>query len=342
MEYIAGPILSQDSRVNQALIAWIGCGRRLKFRSNGAEGQKGLTAINSTLQETGRSMTDQFLSVSGGRDNSEAAAFKHDDTQRLLYRRLAVRSSTRPFVKNGILASIALQELAAIGEYLEPVVLRERMILQEPKKQLEHIYFIESGLVSLRILAAESILETGVIGHRGAVGASLLAGGHLATRQSVVLVPGSAHRILFEDLRRLLPKCPETREHLVRYVQAQNLHCAQTGLCGVRHDREKRLACWLCLASDALDADVLPITHDYLSSMLGLRRPGVTETLIRFEQQELIRKMRGILQIRDRRCLEQKACSCYKLISGAYFASESVSSAIDGACGGFDSYFSSI
>ncbi|MCK1619717.1 Crp/Fnr family transcriptional regulator [Bradyrhizobium sp. 159] len=288
-------------------------------------------------------MTDQFLSVSAGRDNSEAAAFKQaSDTQRLLYRPSAVRSRTRPFVKNGILASIALQELAAIGEYLEPVVLRERMILQEPKKQLEHIYFIESGLVSLRILAAESILETAVIGHRGAVGASLLAGGHLATRQSVVLVPGSAHRIPVEDLRRLLPKCSEIREHLVRYVQAQNLHCAQTGLCGVRHDREKRLACWLCLASDALDADVLPITHDYLSCMLGLRRPGVTETLIRFEQQELIRKTRGILQIRDRRCLEQKACSCYKLIAGAYFATECVSSVIDGACGRFDSHFSSI
>ncbi|WFU80515.1 Crp/Fnr family transcriptional regulator [Bradyrhizobium sp. CIAT3101] len=288
-------------------------------------------------------MTDQFLSVSGGRKYLEAATFKQaSDMQGLLYRRSPVCSGTRPFVKNGILASIALEELAAIGEYLEPVVLRERMILQEPKKQIEHIYFIESGLVSLRILAAESILETAVIGHRGVVGASLLAEGHLATRQSVVLVSGSAYRILVQELRRLLPKCSEVREHLVRYVQAQNLHCAQTGLCGVRHDREKRLACWLCLASDALQADVLPITHDYLSSMLGLRRPGVTETLIRFEQQELIRKTRGILQIRDRRSLEQKACSCYKLITGAYFATEFVSSATDGVCASFDSHVSSI
>lgn len=97
-------------------------------------------------------------------------------------------------------------------------------------------------------------------------------GGHLSTLQSVVLCPGNAHRIRVEDLQRVMNERPEIRERLSRYVQAQALHCAQTGLCGVRHDREKRLANWLCLASDALDAHVLPVTHDYLSSVLGLRR----------------------------------------------------------------------
>ncbi|WP_245309068.1 helix-turn-helix domain-containing protein [Bradyrhizobium retamae] len=92
-------------------------------------------------------------------------------------------------------------------------------------------------------------------------------------------------------------------------------------MCGVRHCREKRLASWLCLASDALDAHVLPVTHDYLSSVLGLRRAGVTETLIRFEEQKLIRKTRGVLQIDKRDCLAEKSCSCYKLISGAYASS---------------------
>ncbi|MCK1609174.1 MULTISPECIES: Crp/Fnr family transcriptional regulator [unclassified Bradyrhizobium] len=286
-------------------------------------------------------MNDHLPSVLGRCDSSEAAGLKQrSDTPRILRRTGAARFGTRPFVKNGILAKISLQELAAIGEYLEPIVLRDRMVLQEPKRQPEYIYFIESGLVSLRIVAAESVLETAVMGHRGALGSSLLVGGHLITRQSVVLVPGSAHRILVKDLRRMLPECSEVREHISRHAQVLNLHCAQTGLCGVRHDREKRLACWLCLARDALDSDVLPITHDYLSSMLGLRRPGVTETLIRFEQQGFIRKTRGVLQILDRRCLEQKACSCYKLIAGAYFATEAVGSAIDGGRGSFEFYFS--
>jgi len=92
-------------------------------------------------------------------------------------------------------------------------------------------------------------------------------------------------------------------------------------LCGVRHHREQRLASWLCLASEAVDARVLPVTHDYLSSVLGLRRAGVTETLIRFEEQGLIRKMRGVLQIDEHKLLEEKACCCYKLVSAAYACS---------------------
>lgn len=238
--------------------------------------------------------------------------------QQMLHRPANMSPDNRFFVKNTLLASLSLQDLAALGSLLEPIVLRERMVLQEPKKHLHHVYFIESGLVSLRIVAEGSILETAVIGFRGAVGASVLLGGNLPTHQSVVLLPGRAHRISVDDLHRIMNERPDLREHLVRYLQALTLHSAQAGLCGVRHNREKRLASWLCLASDAIDANVLPVTHEYLSSALGLRRAGVTETLIRFEEQGLIRKMRGVLHIDERKCLEQKACCCFKLISGAY------------------------
>ncbi|WP_082747887.1 Crp/Fnr family transcriptional regulator [Bradyrhizobium macuxiense] len=205
-----------------------------------------------------------------------------------------------------------------MSEFLEPIVLRERVVLQEPKRQLDHVYFVETGIVSLRIVAAGSILETALIGYRGAVGASLLSGIHLSTHQSIVLFSGTAYRIRLEDLGRVMNEHPEIREHLSQYVQALSLHCAQTGLCGVRHSCDKRLASWLCLASDALDSDVLPVTHDYLSSALGLRRASVTESLIRFEAQGLIRKARGVVQIDERTSLEQKTCSCYRLIASTY------------------------
>ncbi|RXG90897.1 Crp/Fnr family transcriptional regulator [Bradyrhizobium vignae] len=232
------------------------------------------------------------------------------------------RRNTWPSVKNAILARFSLQDRAALDQFLEPIVLRERTILLSPKSHLDYVYFIESGLVSLRIVATGSILETAVIGYRGAVGASLLLGGHLSTHQCVVLLTGTAYRIPVEDLRRVMDERPQIREHLFRYVQALGVHCAQTGLCGVRHDREKRLASWLCLASDAVGAHVLPVTHDYLSSVLGLRRASVTETLIRFQEQKLIRQMRGALQIDERKALEQRACGCYKLISDSYASSE--------------------
>ncbi|KRQ07657.1 cAMP-binding protein [Bradyrhizobium pachyrhizi] len=235
-----------------------------------------------------------------------------------LHRFVTASPTKRPFVKNVILARLSIEHLAAIGKCLEPIALTERMVLQEPKRPVEHAYFVETGLVSLRVVAAGSMLETAVIGYRGVVGASFLWGGHFSTHQSVVVIPGSAHRIRVDDLRRVMKEHPEVRDHLFEYAQALTFQCVQTGLCGVRHHREQRLASWLCLASEAVDARVLPVTHDYLSSVLGLRRAGVTETLIRFEEQGLIRKMRGVLQIDDPQLLEEKACCCYKLVSRAY------------------------
>ncbi|MCK1695089.1 Crp/Fnr family transcriptional regulator [Bradyrhizobium sp. 144] len=270
-------------------------------------------------------MTDQLPAVVEASNSAGDGALRNvSDTQPVLHSCGAARPNNRVFVKNALLAAVCLEDLAAIGGLLEPIILRERMVLQDPKKNLDHVYFIEAGLVSLRIVAAGSMLETAVIGYRGAVGASLLVGGHLETHQSVVLFPGSAHRIRVEDLRRVVRERPAIRGVFLRYVQALSIHSAQTGLCGVRHNREKRLACWLCLASDALDANVLPVTHDYLSCGLGLRRAGVTETLSRFEEKGLIRKMRGVVQIDERKCLEQEACGCYRVISGAYALSHSV------------------
>jgi CRP-like cAMP-binding protein len=231
---------------------------------------------------------------------------------------MPAKSNKRSFTKNTILAGLPLQDLAAIGEFLEPIALRERMILQEPNEPVEYTYFVESGIVSLRIVAAGSIFETAVVGYRGAIGASFLPEGHTPTHQSVVLFAGHALRIHSDDLRHVINERPRVREHLLRYAQALTMHGAQTGLCGVRHSLEGRLACWLCLACDAHHSHVLPVTHNYLANALALRRAGVTETLIRFEEQGLVRKMRGVLQINDRERLEQKACSCYGVIAKAY------------------------
>ena len=228
------------------------------------------------------------------------------------------QTGKRAHMRNSILANLDLPDLAALGPCLERVTLRERRILQEPQKKVEYVYFIEHGIVSVRIVSAGSILEMAVVGHRGAIGASFLLGGHVVTHQSIVMVGGSALRIRVEDLRRVMEERPNIHDHLARYVQALLLHCAQTGLCGVRHELEQRLASWLCLTSDALNGQVLPVTHDYLSLALGLRRTGITQTLSRFEEQGLIRKMRGVLQIDQHKKLEKKACNCYAIIAGAY------------------------
>ncbi len=232
---------------------------------------------------------------------------------------MVASSHRRPIVKNRILAGLSQSDFDCIRPFLEPVALKERSVLHEANKRIEHVNFIETGIVSLRTLATGSVLETAMVGCYGAVGASIALGAERTSlHRSIVLVPGHAMRISTGDLQRSMCERPQIREHLLRYVQSLMIHSSQISLCGVRHELEQRLACWLCLACDALDGNVLPITHDHISTILGLRRAGVTETLNRFEEEGLVRKTRGVLQVPDRRLLRQKACGCYAIIANRY------------------------
>jgi CRP-like cAMP-binding protein len=230
----------------------------------------------------------------------------------------------RPLIRNCILGSLSPSDFDYIRPYLEPVALKERSVLQEPGKKVEYVNFVETGVISLMTLAKGSILETAMVGWRGAAPVSVVLGARTCGHRSTVLVSGTALRIRSGDLEHSMQERPHIREHLLRYVRSLMIHSSQRALCGVRHQLDQRLACWLCLACDALNGDTLPITHDHLSTMLGFRRAGVTESLRQFEKQGLVRKMRGLLQIRDRERLGRKACCCYGIIESAYEWNESI------------------
>ena len=231
---------------------------------------------------------------------------------------MAYELRSRSAIRNAILGGLAIEEFSRIRPFLQPVQLKERAILQEAKKRIEFVYFIEAGMVSLRTLGSESALETALVGHYGCVGAPVGLGAKFSMHQSIALVQGQAFRIRSDDLYRLMSEGCRVREAILQYIHALMVHGSQTALCGVRHKLEQRIACWLCIACDALGANVLPITHDHLSVILGLRRSGLTEALIRFEDRGLIRKTRGVLEVCNRELLQQSSCSCYGVIASAY------------------------
>ena len=230
-------------------------------------------------------------------------------------------------IRNKILTTLPLPDFDPLRAFLQPISLAEGSVLHESNKRIEYVHFVETGIVSLMTLASGNMLETAMVGCHGAVGASVVLGARASMHKSVVSMPGKALRIGVEDLQRSMNERPQIREHLLRYVESLMVHGSQTALCGVRHELEQRLACWICLACDSLEGETLPITHDYLSFILGLRRAGVTEALARFAELGLVRKERGVLRVRDRGSLERKACSCYGIITAAYSWSKSTISA---------------
>ncbi|MGY8632058.1 Crp/Fnr family transcriptional regulator [Bradyrhizobium sp. 14AA] len=221
------------------------------------------------------------------------------------------------FVKNAILRALSPSDFDCIRPALKRVVLPRRFVLQEPRKTIDSIYFVETGILSLTTLTAGSVLQTAMVCSDGFAPASIAFGARRAEQRLTVLAPGDAWAIGFDHLQCSMHDRPQIREHLLQYNQWLMVQTSQVALCGARHQLERRLACWLSLACDALEGRALPVTHDDLSEILGWRRAGITEMLSRFEEQGMIKKMRGMLQISEREQLKLKACACYRAIASA-------------------------
>jgi DNA-binding FadR family transcriptional regulator len=62
---------------------------------------------------------------------------------------------------------------------------------------------------------------------------------------------------------------------------------------------ENRLARWIVMCSDRIGSEI-PVVHEDLSTMLSVRRPGVTEAVRHLEKAGLIAARRGFVRVVDR------------------------------------------
>jgi Mn-dependent DtxR family transcriptional regulator len=63
-----------------------------------------------------------------------------------------------------------------------------------------------------------------------------------------------------------------------------------------------------------MEMDDFPVTQEFLSNMLGVRREAVNKSAGNLQQQELISYRRGNLSINNQKGLEAAACLCYAII----------------------------
>ena len=94
---------------------------------------------------------------------------------------------------------------------------------------------------------------------------------------------------------------------LSRYAVVQGMQVAQTAACNRLHDVKQRLARWLLMAQDRVDSGSLPITHDYLATMLGTDRPSVSLAAGILQKKKAIEYTRGAVKIVNRKKLENSA-----------------------------------
>lgn len=225
-----------------------------------------------------------------------------------------------PDVRNRVLCMLPDSERARVLSVAERMPIQRRQVLHHYRLPIEHVYFIDQGLVSVAAkVGRERFVEVWLVGPEGVVGAQLvLAGNADPLHRRTVQVGGHARRVAVKDFRQLLSELPTLRAVLNRYLAVVLLQTSQTGACNAAHQVKQRLARWLLLARSSMNSDEIPLTHEVLGQLLGVRRASVTECLEVLEGGALISTRRGAVKIENVAELERVCCECFRLIDREY------------------------
>jgi CRP-like cAMP-binding protein len=215
-------------------------------------------------------------------------------------------------IHNRLLKAMPAQAFGLLQPHMEAVDLVLKQDLVEAGLPNTFVYFIENGLAS--VVAESSDGESVEIGHVGREG---MAGYHVmlmtptSSHRTFMQSSGSAIRVPVEALMGAMELHRSTRDLLLRYVHCCEVQLGHSALANGRYSMHERLARWLLMCHDRLDGDDLPLTHEFLSLMLGVRRSGVTEQLHILEGVHAVKATRGNIRILDRGKLEDVAGGCY-------------------------------
>jgi CRP-like cAMP-binding protein len=213
---------------------------------------------------------------------------------------------------NRLLSSLSKADLGLLLPDLEAVSLDLRKVLERPNKRIEDVYFPDAGFASVvAVQPKQTKVEVGLIGREGMTGLPVVLGNHKTPHETYIQAAGHGQRINATKLRKAMAASSSLQSLLLKFVQAFMVQTAQTAISNARAKLNERLARWILMADDRIDGSRLPLTHEFLSLMLGVRRAGVTEALHALESEGLIRASRGEIIVRSRKGIERRAGGSY-------------------------------
>jgi CRP-like cAMP-binding protein len=218
---------------------------------------------------------------------------------------------TSPSFQNDILAALTKKDLALLQPSLEHVDLPVRHVLEEPNKPIKQVYFLQNGLASVVANNKNRRLEVGLVGRDGVTGVAVILGNGRSPNETFIQVEGDGMTISAEALRNAMQESRSLERALLGYAYSFLNQTSGTALSNGTATVEERLARWLLMASDRLGGENVPLTHEFLSLMLGVRRAGVTVALHFLEQRGIITLSRKQIVILDREGLKKGANGTY-------------------------------
>ena len=220
-----------------------------------------------------------------------------------------------PATTNQILNALTRPEYERLAAHLDPINLSQGEILYQPDQPITHVYFPNRGTVSVvSIFEDGGSVEVGMVGNEGMFGVCVFLGSISTPLLAQVQLPGDALRMRADVLRKEFQKGQQLQDILLRYTQAFITQIAQTAACNRAHPVEGRLVRWLLMCQDRSSSKDLNLTQEFIATMLGVRRAGITEAAGQLQDAGLIEYHRGHITILDRERLEAASCECYPIV----------------------------
>jgi len=230
-------------------------------------------------------------------------------------------------VSNVILASLPAAEFAELSPSLERVRFSTGERFFDAEDSPRRVYFIESGLLTLiSTLEDGTSIEVAALSREGLCGLIMLLGAEAAVHTALAQIGGEALSLKIERAREAFRRLPAFQARVLAYTRMLMAHVTQTAACNTLHTVEQRLARWLLMCSRRLESDTLPLTQEFLSHMLGVRRSGVTVAIGILEREGLIGHSRGSVVVEDEEALRGVSCECINVLTDEYeeFVNESL------------------
>lgn len=224
-------------------------------------------------------------------------------------------SSDRGPGVNRLLATLPKKEYELLLPKLKTVTLGFGEELYEPGDAIKYVYFPNDSIISLISKLSETAwLEVGMVGNEGMAGLAVFMGVGFSSTRALVQGSGTAMRMSSAAIRTEANRVGSLHRVLHRYSHSLLTQVCQSSACNRFHLVNARLARWLLMTNDRLGAEEFPLTQEFLSHMLGVRREGVSKAAGALQAGKLIRYSRGVITILNRRGLEAKSCQCYAII----------------------------
>lgn len=217
--------------------------------------------------------------------------------------------------KNEILARLPEKESKRLLPHLRLVSLRQKQVLYRPDEAIRYAYFPQDAVISIvAALDDGRSVEVILTGLEGMLGLRYVLGGKTYGYVSVVQVAGKCLRISAKVVQAEFKRAGVLQSRLLRYTRYLLVQTSQTAACNRVHRLAQRLARWLLMTQDRVKSAEFPMTHEFLSDMLGAPRPEVTAAAGSLRRSGAIRYARGKMIILNRKMLESAACECYWIL----------------------------